>query len=176
MGKLSEVTRLAVLALTFSPFHTVIAQQGGHTPESPSTSTTPGTTGQVSAPANVPPAPAAQPTRRRRSWRNRSANQAPPANTQPSTPPQSAEELQRQKDAALLKQQQADSLRQQREQEAAVRRRAKQVQEQQNEPRIQDAPGPAETGALPGYPPPPPRNDQDAPRIQDAPGPAQTIP
>src|ERR1700674_407318 len=134
MGKLSEVTRLAVLALTFYPFHTVmaqpvIAQQGGHTPESPSTSTTPGTTpGQVSAPANEAPA---QPTRRRRWWRRRSANQAPPANTQPSTPPQSAEELQRQKDAALLKQQQADSQRQQREQEQEVRLRAKQVQEQQ---------------------------------------------
>src|ERR1700688_4643574 len=137
MGKLSEVTRLGVLALTLYPLQTDMAQQDGHTPESRPTSTSPSTApGQV----NAPTAPAAQPTppHRRRWWRPRTANPAPPTNTQPDTQQQctqqqctqqqSAEELQRQRDAALLKQQEADSARQQWEQEQEVRQRAQLIE------------------------------------------------
>jgi hypothetical protein len=51
----------------------------------------------------------------------------------------------------------------------------KQQQAIQAEPRIQDAPGPAQTGVVPaaGVPVAPVNADQ---RIQDAPGPAQTLP
>ncbi len=84
---------------------------------------------------------------------------------------QAAAVQQRQQDAALLQQQQAASQRQQQELNQQVQASQKAREEEQLEPRIQDAPGPSPGAAI-----------QDAPvlepsqRIQDAPGPAQTMP
>jgi hypothetical protein len=56
-----------------------------------------------------------------------------------------------------------------------VQQAQKQKDAIQNEVRIQDAPGPAQTGVVPAAGPPvAPVNADD--RIQDAPGPAQTLP
>jgi hypothetical protein len=56
-----------------------------------------------------------------------------------------------------------------------VQQATQQQQKVQNEVRIQDAPGPAQTGVVPGAGVPvAPVNADD--RIQDAPGPAQTLP
>ncbi len=56
-----------------------------------------------------------------------------------------------------------------------VQRAQQQLDSRQNEVRIQDAPGPAQTGVVPaaGAPVAPVNADT---RIQDAPGPAQTLP
>ena len=79
--------------------------------------------------------------------------------------------LQGRQDAKLLQQQEAASQRQQQELNVEVEQSQKAQDEEQNEPRIQDAPGPTPGSGI-----------QDAPTlaphqgIQDAPGPAQTLP
>jgi hypothetical protein len=96
---------------------------------------------------------------------------APPS---PPTPPE-VEALQKAADQKLLEQQQAQSA-----QAAAITDRQVQAAQRQkdaiqNEVRIQDAPGPAQTGVVPAAGAPvAPVNAND--RIQDAPGPAQTLP
>jgi hypothetical protein len=108
---------------------------------------------------------------------------APGVDTEP------AEEVQRRRDEVLLKQQESASQRQQQELNGVVQQSLKLSQEQQAEPRIQDAPEPPPSppaqpgqeeqriqdapGPLPSQPAQP---GQDEPRIQDAPGPAQTAP
>jgi len=78
---------------------------------------------------------------------------------------------QRKRDAALLLQQEAASQKQQQELNRMVQQSQKAQEEEQGEPRIQDAPGPAPGSRIQEAPGPPP-----APRIQDAPGPSQTLP
>jgi hypothetical protein len=56
-----------------------------------------------------------------------------------------------------------------------VQRAQEQHQKIQNEERIQDAPGPAQTGVVPASGPPVAPTQSDS-TIQDAPGPSQTIP
>ncbi len=94
---------------------------------------------------------------------------APPQVDQtPAVDAQAAQEAQQRRDAALLKQQEAASQRQQQELNGVVQQSLKIQQEQQAEPRIQNAPGPpASLFSQPG---------EDEPRIQDAPGPAQANP
>ena len=100
-----------------------------------------------------------------------------PRETAPATSPGTAVETpeQRAADQRLLQKQQAQSA-----QAAAINsQQVKQYQQQQqtvqNEVRIQDAPGPAQTGVVPAAGTPvAPVNADD--RIQDAPGPAQTLP
>ena len=94
----------------------------------------------------------------------------------PSAPPAPVPAAQQKADDARLLQQQ----RQQSAQAAQVtNQQVQQAQKQkdsvQNEVRIQDAPGPAQTGVVPaaGAPVAPVNSQQ---RIQDAPGPAQTLP
>jgi hypothetical protein len=74
----------------------------------------------------------------------------------------------------LLLQQQAQSAQAAAIQNQVVQQAEKQRRQIQDEVRIQDAPGPAQTGVVPAAGPPvAPVNADD--RIQDAPGPAQTI-
>jgi hypothetical protein len=93
---------------------------------------------------------------------------APQVVPTPTVDVQAVEEAQRRRDGELLKQQESASQRQQQELNGVVQQSLKIQQEQQAEPRIQDAP----------EPPPwlfsqPTQLGQDEPRIQDAPGPAQ---
>jgi hypothetical protein len=78
-------------------------------------------------------------------------------------------------DAQILAEQRAQSAETARENDALTRKLVHDQNRQQDEQRIQDAPGP---GAQPlaGDPAIPPAQTGDAPRIQDAPGPAQTLP
>jgi hypothetical protein len=81
-----------------------------------------------------------------------------------------AEAEQRKRDAALLQQQEAASQRQQQELNRMVQQSQKAQEEEQGDPRIQDAPGPAPGSRIQDAPGPAP-----GPRIQDAPGPSQPV-
>jgi hypothetical protein len=83
-----------------------------------------------------------------------------------------AEELQRQQDGRLWQQQEAASQKAQEELNQEVERAQKEQDQMENEPRIQDAPGPEQMGLPVGLEQP----GQEEERIQDAPGPAQTLP
>jgi hypothetical protein len=88
---------------------------------------------------------------------------APPAMQapRPVVDPEALAEAQRQKDASLLQRQEAASQRQQQELNGVVQRSAKIQQDQQAEPRIQEAPEfPITQQPVPG---------QEGPRIQDNP-------
>jgi hypothetical protein len=77
-------------------------------------------------------------------------------------------------DQKLLQQQEAQSAHAAAVTNQVVEQAQKQQQKIQHEVRIQDAPGPSQTGVVPaaGVPVAPVNSDD---RIQDAPGPAQTI-
>ena len=77
-------------------------------------------------------------------------------------------------DQQLLQQQQAESAAAAKTTDQQVQRAQQRVDQQQREVRIQDAPGPAQTGVPGPTGIVPPANTND--RIQDAPGPAQTLP
>jgi hypothetical protein len=83
-----------------------------------------------------------------------------------------AEELQRQQDGRLWQQQEAASQRAQEELNQEVERGQKEQEQMENEPRIQEAPGPEQMGLPAGLE----QTGQEEERIQDAPGPAQTLP
>jgi hypothetical protein len=87
---------------------------------------------------------------------------APPVQApRPVVDPEALAEAQRQRDASLLQRQQAASQRQQQELNGVVQRSLKIQQDQQAEPRIQDAPEvPITQQPVPG---------QEGPRIQDNP-------
>jgi hypothetical protein len=182
---------LGILTLTLSPLGYLWAQQGGDG------QTIVPTTGRAKAQAgtevaaSVPPSTSASAARGGSSRRRpqglqqvasvsnvpRVFNQVEqPASPEARMRAAQLEAIQREQDGQLLLRQRADSQRQQQEQERDVQQWAKTVQAQQDEPRIQDAPGPAQTGVLPGVPPPGQPSDEEEQRIQDAPGPAQTIP
>jgi hypothetical protein len=88
---------------------------------------------------------------------------------------QGAEAAQRERDTRILAAQQARSAATARENDAQTGKLIHDQQQQQAEPRIQDAPGPG-SQPLPGNPAVPASAPADPPRIQDAPGPAQTLP
>lgn len=83
--------------------------------------------------------------------------------------------VERAADKRLLQQQQSQSAHAADVNNQVVQQANAQRQKVQNEVRIQDAPGPAQTGVVPaaGVPLAPTTTDD---RIQDAPGPAQTLP
>jgi hypothetical protein len=83
---------------------------------------------------------------------------------------------QREQDARLEQQQEAESQKAQRELDHEVEQDQKAQEQIQEEPRIQDAPGPEQMGLPPGLEGEPGQPGQEPPRIQDAPGPAQTLP
>jgi hypothetical protein len=83
---------------------------------------------------------------------------------------------QRAQDARLEQQQEAASQKAQRELDHEVEQSQKVQDQMQQEPRIQDAPGPEQMGLPPGLDGQPNQLGQEPPRIQDAPGPAQTQP
>jgi hypothetical protein len=78
-------------------------------------------------------------------------------------------------DQQILAEEKARSAETARENDALTRRLVHDQDRQQDEQRIQDAPGPG-AEPLAGDPAIPPAQTGDAPRIQDAPGPAQTLP
>jgi hypothetical protein len=82
---------------------------------------------------------------------------------------------QKEQDARLEQQQEAASQKAQREIDQEVEQRQKQQEQMEEEPRIQDAPGPEQMGLPPGLEGQTSQPGQDEPRIQDAPGPSQTI-
>jgi len=100
-----------------------------------------------------------------------------PLETAPPSPPPSpaAEARQKAEDQRLLEQQKRESAQAAEITNKEVEKAQKQQESVQKEVRIQDAPGPAQTGVVPAAGPPvaPASGDQ---RIQDAPGPAQTLP
>lgn len=81
-------------------------------------------------------------------------------------------------DQRLLEQQQAQSAEAGRVNDQIVKTAQQRQDRLQREVRIQDAPGPAQTGVVPaaGTPVAPASSDSTDTRIQDAPGPAQTLP
>jgi hypothetical protein len=102
--------------------------------------------------------------------------QAIPMETAPPSPPTApvVEAQQKAADQKLLEQQQAQSAQAAAITDQQVEAAQKQKDAIQNEVRIQDAPGPAQTGVVPAAGVPvAPVNVND--RIQDAPGPAQTL-
>lgn len=107
----------------------------------------------------------------------RAAVRTIPIETQPPSPPASAADQARQKaeDARVLQQQQLQSAQAAQINDLQVQAAQKEKDSVQKEVRIQDAPGPVQTGASPaaGTPVTPANTDL---RIQDAPGPAQTLP
>jgi hypothetical protein len=82
---------------------------------------------------------------------------------------------QRAADQSLLRQQQAQSANAQKVNDQQVQAAQKQFDKAQREQRIQDAPGPAQTGVVPSSGVPTTQTNPDQ-RIQDAPGPAETLP
>ena len=82
---------------------------------------------------------------------------------------------QRNRDAQILVEQKAQSAHIAQENDQTIANAARERQQQQAEPRIQDAPGPG-SQPLAGEPAVAPAQPSEAPRIQDAPGPAQTLP
>jgi hypothetical protein len=86
-----------------------------------------------------------------------------------------AAERQRQQDGRLWQQQEAESQKAQQELNQEVERGQKEQEQMENEPRIQDAPGPEQMG-LPTGLEQPSQPGSDGERIQDAPGPSQTLP
>jgi hypothetical protein len=198
-GRIGMGLSLGILALTLTPLGCQGVEKGGKgqtiVPTTGQAKTQAGAAAATSAPTSTPsfisstsaPAVPGRVSRRRPQSLQpvASASNVPRISNQVEQPASAEarvwaaqlEAMQREQDERLLRRQQADSQRQQQQQEQAVQRRAKEVQAQQDEPRIQDAPGPGETGLLPGMPPPPsqPSNGEEQ-RIQDAPGPAQTIP
>jgi hypothetical protein len=167
---------VGVLALSFAAAPAMEAQQAGGAPTAVPVGTQAGAASGTTQPAALT---RRKSRRRRRRVTRPSTGPLPTPNQveQPSSPADRAQAaqqaaMQRQRDAALLKQQQADSQRQQNHQDRDAAQHAKQVQSQQSAPgRIEDAPGPSQTG-VPGVPP----SSQPAPGIQDAPGPSQTLP
>jgi hypothetical protein len=113
---------------------------------------------------------------RHRHRATRQADQVIPRESQGASAPSPDETAaQRAADQRLLKQQQAQSAQAAAVTNQVVEQAEKQQQQMQKEVRIQDAPGPAQTGVVPAAGPPvAPVNADD--RIQDAPGPAQTLP
>jgi hypothetical protein len=92
-----------------------------------------------------------------------------PVNSQPTDAELAAQ--QKQRDEGLLLQQQAASQRQQQELNKIVEQSQKATEQQQDEPRIQEAPGPEPAPRIQDAPGPEP-----GPRIQDTPGSSQTQP
>jgi len=89
--------------------------------------------------------------------------------------PAAQEGQQRAADQSLLQQQQAQSANAQKVNDQQVQAAQKQFDKAQREQRIQDAPGPAQTGVVPSSGVPTTQINPDQ-RIQDAPGPAETLP
>ncbi len=171
VSKWTKGLSVGVLGLAFVAASALEAQKA--------TSTTPATV-QAGAASGTTQSPAATQRRRRRRAVTRPNTATLPTSNQVEQPASPAERAQtaqqaaaqRRQDAALLRQQQADSQRQQNQQDRDAAEHAKQVQSQQSAPgRIEDAPGPSQTG-VPGMPP----SSLPAPGIQDAPGPSQTLP
>jgi len=102
-----------------------------------------------------------------------------PMETAPPSPPTSPamEAAQRAADQKLLAQQERQSAAEARITDQQVQRAQEQQENMDKEARtrIQDAPGPAQTGVVPAAGPPVAPVNADE-RIQDAPGPAQTLP
>jgi hypothetical protein len=102
-----------------------------------------------------------------------SARKVIPIETAPPDAPVPASSQQKAADQTLLHQQQAQSDRAAQITNVQVQKAQQQQEKVQGEVRIQDAPGPVQTGVLSGGAVASPNPDQ---RIQDAPGPAQTLP
>ncbi len=117
-------------------------------------------------------------SRKRKIGRNRvraagnvDQNDAPAKSDAPSTSASSSR--QQAADQKLLKQQKAQSARAAALNEQQIQAAQQQSDAQQKQNRIQDVPGPTQTGVVPAYGRPVEPGNQ---RIEDAPGPAQTIP
>jgi len=136
--------------------------------------------GQTSTPAPPTAAPTASTASSTPKHKHAKQTQAIPRETAPptaSTSPDAVVETpeERAADQRLLQEQQAQSAKAAAINTKEVKQYDQQQQTVQNEVRIQDAPGPAQTGVVPaaGVPVAPVNADQ---RNQDAPGPAQTLP
>ncbi len=159
-------TLLIGLAFSFATPALLQAQSSTHAP-----STAPDTA--TSTPTKSTQAAHRATRRRRRAVTQQSASQTVPASTANVRVGPTA--AQRSRDAQILAAQRAQSAETARENTAVTQQAVRTQQQQQAEPRIQDAPGP---GAQPlaGDPAVQTSQPADPPRIQDAPGPAQTLP
>ena len=137
-------------------------------------------TGTVPAQTGTPPAstgaaPAKKATAKRQSSAARMRTQRIPIETAPPSPPgPDVTPAQRAADQQLLRQQEAQSAQAARITNQQVNTAQQQIDKVQNEQRIQDAPGPSQTGIVPAAGPPvlPPAAGSTTPGgtpIQDAP-------
>ena len=124
---------------------------------------------------NPPNAPATKRTARRSSAKPAGSTQGTGRESAPPSSSQADEAARRAKDQLLLDEQKRQSAAAAQITNREVERAQRQQDRVQKEVRIQDAPGPVQTGVVPTAGPPvvPANSDH---RIQDAPGPAQTLP
>ena len=135
-----------------------------------------GTAPAQNAPAGNAAAPATRPAKKRRVARNNDQLQRIPIEQAPPSPPKPDETTaQRAADQKLLQQQQAQSAQAAQVTDQQVRTAQQRIDKVQNEQRIQDAPGPSQTGIVPAAGPPLVPAGGGSSTIQDAPGPAQTV-
>lgn len=127
-------------------------------------------------PQNTPPVSPYRSQARKTPGRQAAVKVIPLETAPPSAPTSPAVQAQQKaQDARLLEQQKQQSVQAAQITNQQVQQAQKQQESVQKEVRIQDAPGPAQTGVVPAAGPPvAPANAGQ--RIQDAPGPAQTLP
>ncbi len=139
-----------------------------------------GTAPTAATTPSVTPAPAKKPAKRRRSANSNGQLQRIPIEQTPPSPSRPDETAaQRVADQKLLQQQQAQSAQSAQITDQQVKTAQQRIDKIQDEQRIQDAPGPSQTGLVPAAGPPlaPAPGGTGAsggPAMQDAPGPAQT--
>ena len=122
------------------------------------------------------PVPATNGAKKRKTSSNSGPLQRIPIEQVPPSPPRPDETpTQRAADQKLLQQQQAQSAQAAQVTDQQVRTAQQRIDKVQNEQRIQDAPGPSQTGIVPAAGPPLIPAGGGSATIQDAPGPAQTI-
>ncbi len=131
---------------------------------------------QTGAAPAATPAPATKAAKKRRTAGNGDSLQRIPIEQAPPSPPRPNETTaQRTADQKLLQQQQAQSAQAAQVTDQQVKTAQQRIDKVQNEQRIQDAPGPSQTGIVPAAGPPLVPAGEASPTIQDAPGPAQPV-
>jgi hypothetical protein len=161
-------------ALMIAGLGGIAAARQTATPQNP-----PATGPAITAVSPSKPTPKAKPSAVKTTTTARPATERIPLESASPTPPSAAakqqEAQQHAADERLLQQQQAQSAAAAQVTNQIVQTAQKQQDKVQNEVRIQDAPGPTETGVVPAAGPPTVPAADKSQDIQDAPGPAQTL-
>ncbi len=133
-------------------------------------------TASTGAPSAAPSVPPTRTAKKRKSAATNGQTQRIPIEQAPPSPPRPDETAaQRTADQKLLQQQQAQSAQAAQVTDQQVQTAQQRIDKVQSEQRIQDAPGPSQTGIVPAAGPPLVPAGGGSATIQDAPGPTQTI-